>query len=156
MGKTLGSTPWVENTLEGKKGLSCLLHLASVWSPSVTNTPLTMHVKNPFVWSWQPHHAPPVPAQKHCGDKQPRCTDVPLRCSEADVWHLPSYTLKGAPCTSVKEQLWISHIVFFRAPERIIWAKRPPKIGCLFISHIQSFRYRSLYLKQDVATSQSF
>lgn len=33
-----------------------------------------------------------------------------------------------------------------RAPERMMWGSRLPKIGCLFISYVQSFRYRLLYL----------
>lgn len=80
-------------------------------------------------------------------NKQQNSTPVPLLFSQTNVWHLPSFTLNISPCTAVKEYLLtFTGNSCLRAPERMIWGRRLPKISCLFISYVQSFRYCSLYL----------
>lgn len=154
-----------------RRGLSCLLHFRCVWSQSVTNTPFTTHVKKGFIWSQQRHGAPSVPGQKYCsGESSKQALMFPLLFLQTNGWHLPSCTPNIAPWTVLKESLWLSQVI-------LVWGRlkgwregrRPPKIGCLFISYVQGFKHRSLYLnlyiyiyfswagwmKWDVALSQT-
>lgn len=162
--KSLERESWRE-----RRGLSCLLHFRCVWSESVTKTPFTTHVKKGFIWSLQRHGAPSVPAQKYCSwESGKQALMFPLHFSQTNGWHLPSCTPNTAPWTPLKEYLWLSQVI-------LVWGclkgwregRRPPKIGCLFISYVQRFRHRSLYLnlyiyfswavcmKWDVALSQT-
>lgn len=117
-----------------KEGLSCLLHFRCVWSQSVTNTPFTLHVKNPFIWSRQHRGAPTAPVQKYCSQRQQKTTDVPLlflinkRLTFAAllIEHCTLYFCQRIPLTFTSNSC-------LRAPERMMWGRQSPKIGCLFI-----------------------
>lgn len=146
-------TPHVENTLEEKslqerRGLSCLLHLRCVWSRSVTNTAFTLHVFKKGL---------------HLIPTAPRCslstsTKILQRKVAKEHWCSATFLINKRLTFAV---LHIEHCTLYfcqrvpltftsnsrlRAPERMMWGSWLPKIGCLFISYVQSFRYRSLYL----------
>lgn len=105
-----------------------------VWSQSVTNMPFTLHVKNPFIWSCQHRGAPTVPVQKYCSQRQQKTTDVPLlflinkRLTFAAllIEHCTLYFYQRIPLTFTSYSC-------LRAPERMMWGRQSPKIGCLFI-----------------------
>lgn len=139
-------TPHVENTIEDKKrrGLSCLLHLRCVWSQSVTNTSFTMHVQKAFIWSQQQLGAPSVPAQKYCSENaaEERWCYFPHK-QTSDICRLALWTLH---LVLLSKSTFDFHNSCLRTPERMMWGRGLPKIGCLFISYFQSLRYCSLYL----------
>lgn len=146
--------PRVENTPEEKswqkkpvKGshVFCISGVCDHKVSLIRHSPCTL--KRGFIWCQQHHGAPSVLAQKYCSEKAAKerwcsaafLTNKRLTFAVLHVEHCTLYFCQRVPLTFTRNSC-------LRAPERMTRGRRLPKIGCLFISYVQSFTRCSLYL----------
>lgn len=150
-------SPRVENTpdkrekksWQERQGLSSLLHIRCVCDRKVS---LMRHSWCTLKKGLHLIAAAPrvLPKYQH-KNTAPKKTATDHWCSPAflsnkrltfavlHIEHCTLYFCQRVPLTFTSKST-------LRAPERMMWRRRLPKIGCLFISYVQSSRYCLLYL----------
>lgn len=127
--RRLEAAPRVESTLEERqkvvKGSCVFCHFGRVWSQCVTNAQSVIHIQTGVVWSQRSSSARGKKAAKGAPILS-RAPDKQKADACRHTEHRTLYFCQTIPLTFIRNSR-------LRAPERVIWERRLPKIGCLFI-----------------------